>query len=304
MTAPIHPAIDGGAGVVLPLAPMSPVPRVIHRHEIVPDPERWALTEETVPETNPHEDESTRLKLVFHRWGHLTGRTVLVGCNLAVRWDPRHPQYGVDPDVYIVEPPPPEGDEVRSLLLWRAGHVAPLLAVEIVSASHPTKDYVQAPMKYAACGVGELWILDRDLEGPRSTGGPFRIQVWRRVQRDGFACVYAGEGPAWSEAVGGWLRFMPDEKRFALSDDEAGRKRWLTPEEAERAEKERERAAKERERAAKERERAAKERERAAKEAALRVAEEERAEKERERGAREAAERRVRELEALLAGGR
>lgn len=245
MTAPIHPAIDGAGRGVLPSAPMVPAPRVIHRYEIVPDPVRWVLPEGTVPESKPHANESSRFEQYFRRWAELAGRRVLVGRNQGVRWDREHPQYGVDPDVFIVEPPPPEGEELRSLRLWEPGHVAPLLAVEIVSAGHPWKDYVQAPVKYAACGVGELWILDRNLEGPRVSEGPHRIQVWRRRSENEFARVYAGEGPAWSEAVQGWIRFWPEERSFGLSSDKAGRDRWLTNEEAAQREAKAERKARE-----------------------------------------------------------
>ena len=287
MTAPIHPAIDGAARGVLSSAPMVPVSRVIHRSEIVVDPERWVLPEGTVPETKPHANESGRFEQVFRRWADVTERNVLVARNLAVRWDRKRWKIGVDPDVCLIEPPPPEGERVQSLRLWEPGHVPPLLAVEIVSAGHPYKDYHEAPVKYAACNTGELWILDADLVGPRASGGPYRIQVWRKLDDHQFGRVYAGEGPAWSEAVQGWVRYSSEERSFWISSDKAGRKRWLTPEEAERKEKE---AAQRKARA----ERKAKQEERKAREAAQRKAEE-------ERKAREAAEARVRELEARLA---
>lgn len=301
---PTLPAAQRARRAVLPSAPMPPALRVIRRSEVVPDLERWVLTEETVPESSPHDLLSERIRALLLGWAAHAGRAVKIGRNLAVRWDRQHPQFGVDPDVYLVEPPPPEGDAVRSLRLWKKGHMAPRLAVEIVSAQHPTKDYVIAPQKYAVCGVEELWILDPFLEGPRAHGGPFRIQVWRR-QDDGasFALVHAGEGPAWSEVVQGWIHAVrtPAGESFDLSSDEAGAERWLTPEETERAAKERERAAKERERAAKEKERAAKEAARREAARAQREAEAAQREAEAERAAREAAERRIRELEALLA---
>jgi hypothetical protein len=152
-----------------------------------------------------------------------------------------------------------------SLRLWLPGHHAPKLAIEVVSPSHPTKDYIKAPEKYAASGTAELWILDPRLEGPRRTGGPYRIQVWRRLADAAFAQIYAGDGPAWSEAVQGWIHSLPDRAWVALASDEAGLDRWLTGEEAERA----------------------------AREAAQREAQ-------AERGAREACDRRIRELEELL----
>ena len=235
MTVSISPAVDGWAGGVLPSALMVPVPRVIHAHEIAPDPERWVLTEETVPESRRHDRDCERVRGLFLRWAEVVEREVMVSRNLAVRWDEAHPQYGVDPDVCIVEPPPAGADNLPSLRLWEKDHRAPLLAVEIVSENHPTKDYVRAPEKYAVCGVGELWVLDGELVGPRADGGPHRIQVWRRGEGGAFVRVYAGAGPAWSEAVRGWIRYLPGEQTFSLSSDKAGLERWLTPHEADQA---------------------------------------------------------------------
>ncbi|MCC6553437.1 MAG: Uma2 family endonuclease [Polyangiaceae bacterium] len=208
-----------------------------------------------------------------------------------------HPQYGLDPDVYMVEPPPPEGAELMSLLLWQPGHVAPKLAVEIVSPGHPTKDYVIAPEKYAVSGVGELWILDARLEGPSKKGGPYAIQVWRRQEEGLFAQVYAGAGPAWSPAVQGFIQLLQDSAWYALSTDREGAERWLTEKEA----AQRQAQAAQRQAQA----------DRAAREAAQRQAQADRAAREEaeqqvkaaERRAA-AAERRIQELEALLARGR
>lgn len=289
MTAPRIPPTSSAAQrastAVLPSASMPPSLRVIRRSEVVPDLERWVLTEETVPESSPHDLLSERIRDLLLGWAARSQRAVKIGRNLAIRWDRQHPRFGVDPDVYLVEPPPPEGDAVRSLKLWKKGHVAPRLAVEIVSAQHPTKDYVVAPQKYAACGVEELWIIDLLLEGPRAHGGPFRIQIWRRLSDASFAQVHAGEGPARSELLQAWLhaKQTPAGGSFDVSTNAAGAERWLTPEEAERAAKEAARRESAR---------------------AQRKAEAAQREAESERAAREAAERRVRELEALLARAR
>jgi len=300
MNAPLSPATDavaGGVDRVLPYASMSPVLRVIRPHEVVPDLDTWVLTEEHVPESSPHEILSDRLKHLLIGWAELRGRNTKIGRNLAFRWDQERPQFGLDPDVYVVEPPPPEGDKVTSLLLWKPGHSPPLLAVEIVSPGHPGKDYRRAPLMYALSGVREVWILDPGLEGPRDDGGPYRIQIWRSLDPRTFALVEAGEDPAWSEAVQGWLRFVPERASYDLSSDPAGADRWLTKEEA----------AQRRAEAAQRRVEAAQRRvdeERAAREAAQRRAEAAQRSADDERAGREAAQRRVEELEALLARGR
>jgi Uma2 family endonuclease len=196
----------------------------------------------------------------------------MVARNLATRWDEEHPAVGVDPDVCLVEPPPPDRASLTSLRLWEAGHHAPLVAIEVVSPKHPYKDYAVAPEKYAASGTGELWIFDPDLAGPQALGGPHRIQLWVRDEADQFTRVYAGEGPVQSPAVGGWLFAVNEGSRLRLADDPDGRSWWMTGEEAERT----------------------------AKDAALAAKDAARAEAEAERAAKKAALARVAELEAEL----
>jgi hypothetical protein len=87
--------------------------------------------------------------------------------------------------------------------------------------------------------------------------------------------AHFGDEPAFCEFLGAWLQ--PQGRLLQISDDRAGKQRWLSGEEQARVEKERERAEKER---------------------ALAEREQERVDKERERAARESLERRVAELEA------
>ena len=302
MNAPVPPALrdhEPGTGAVLSSVPMSSPPRVVAADQVVSDADPWVLTEETLPESSRHDLITEHLRQVLLAWADRMGRPMKIGRNLAVRWDRERPQRGVDPDLYVVEPPPPEGDDVSSLRLWEPGHVAPRLAIEIVSPTNPKKDYLFAPTKYAACGVGELWILDADLSGPRVEGGPHRLQLWRRLTGGRFERVVAGEGPGWSEAVQGWVCFAGEEAEdrcFQLCADKAGREPWPTRTDLERRAKEAERRAKEAERRAKEAERQAKEAERQAKEAALRQVEV-------ERKAKEAALHELAALKAQLAGG-
>ena len=235
-------------------------------------PEAWVLPEIHVPESRPHDLLLRYLVLLLEAWVARTSLDAIVTRNLAVRWYEDDPRVGIDPDVALVEPAPPDAHQLSSLCLWKPGHAVPRLAIEVVSKNHPYKDYKDIHEKYAASGIGELWVLDPELVGPRSLGGPVPIQQW--VRRDGaLERMHFGEGPFFSEAIDAWLWGDP----VRITDDRAGVHVWLTHEEAERAAKEAERAAKEAERAAKEAERAEKEAERAAKEAAeARIAELER----------------------------
>jgi len=195
----------------------------------------WILSEDKVPESRPHDLVAEQVRGLLVEWARRVGRRVAVCRNIALRWDEGRPAIGVDPDVCVVEPPPPEGDEVHSLLLWQTGHFPPFLAVEIVSQSRVDKDYSQSPEKYAMNGTRELWVFDPKLVGPKERGRRFRIQVWRRDSDDDFRRVYAGDGPVRSEAVQGWLFAVNEGRSLRIADDEQGTSWWMTPEEAERA---------------------------------------------------------------------
>jgi hypothetical protein len=140
--------------------------------------------------------------------------------------------------VCVLDPAPPE-PHLRSLRTWEPGHVAPRLAFEVVSESHPNKDYATIQDRYAALGVPELVVFDPLLAGPAALGGPVLLQVWRRSDTGVLERVYFGDGPAFSEQLQAWLR--PSNVTLEISDSPEGRVPWQTGEE--RAEKERERAA-------------------------------------------------------------
>jgi Uma2 family endonuclease len=213
--------------------------RVALRYEVPRSCPDWTLPQEPVPESQTHDITLDLLKALLLAWVARTGLSAQVARNLAVRWDQEHPNVGVDPDLCVIVPRTPEGDDLESLCSWKPGHGAPRLAIEVVSPRHPHKDYAEVPERYAACGVGELWIFDPHLAGPKAHGGPVRIQLWRRSGETELERLYAGDGPVRSEAVGGWLFGVCEGKRLRIADDEAGTSWWTTAAEAERAEKER-----------------------------------------------------------------
>lgn len=192
-------------------------------------PEAWELPEVPVPESRPHDLTLDYLKALLAAWIARTSRDAIVARNLAVRWLPDHPRVGVDPDLCLIEPAPPDADELTSLCLWRPGHIAPLLAIEVVSRNHPYKDYVDVQDKYAACGIGELWVLDPWLLGPRALGGPAPLQIWRRDPSGAFVRAHHGSGPVFSDAIGSWVRV--ENEHVVVSDDAFGRARWRTQDE-------------------------------------------------------------------------
>ena len=231
--------------------------------------DRWVLEEDdNLPESALHDAIVLLLVQVLLAWKVRESRDAFVGRNIALRWNQAAPRQGVDPDAYVVEPAPPEGEDMTSLCTWKPGCHPPRLAVEVVSEGNADKDYDDGPERYAASGTRELWVFDPLLAGPTSRDGPVTLQIWRRDDMGRFNRVYAGDGPARSDELGAWVVVTDGGRRLRIADDPSGGALWPTEAETERAAKERERAAKEREREAKEREREAKEREREAKEAA------------------------------------
>ncbi|MCA9593489.1 MAG: Uma2 family endonuclease [Myxococcales bacterium] len=219
------------------------------KYRIVPALDAWELPEEPVPESRAHDLLTACVVALLAAWVARTKRDAIVARNFAIRWVRERPKVGVDPDVCLVEPAPPNADQLNSLCLWQPGHVAPRLAVEVVSPSHPYKDYAEIQHKYAACGVAELWVLDPLLLGPRRLGGPVPLQIWMAGDAGGFERVYSGSGPYHSDAVDAWLSFETP-RDLCISDDALGQQRWMTGEAQERALREQEQALREQERAA------------------------------------------------------
>lgn len=208
---------------------------------VVPVPasdDRWVLEEENMPETPLHQRIIDLLVLVFSAWIVRSGRDAMTGSNIALRWNRSKPSTGVDPDVYLVEPAPPKGEAETSLCLWKDGHHAPRVAVEVVSAETAEKDYRDGPARYAASGVRELWVFDPLRLGPTADGGPWVLQVWRRVKGRQFVRVHAGEASAFSRELGAWIVTTESGMRLRVADDAAGAKLWPTADEEQRSAKE------------------------------------------------------------------
>jgi hypothetical protein len=198
----------------------------------------------------PHDAVAHRLKNLLERWVAGLSRPCAVPRNLAIRWLEDFPRIGIDPDVCVLDPPPPEASELSSLCLWKPGHLPPSICFEIVSRNHPHKDYAELQDRYAFVGTRELVVFDPFLAGPRALGGPTLLQLWRRDRTGMLERVHAGIEPAASEVLGAWL--LPTRTLLEIADDRAGSRRWMTGDEVadiKQAEAERERAEKERERA-------------------------------------------------------
>ena len=196
-------------------------------------PDEWEIPEVPVPESVAHYQLVSYLHALLSAWAQREGRNLLVASNLAVRWVEDRPRVGIDPDVLLVDPHPPIGRDDASLRLWEPQMGPPLLAIEVVSQSHPYKDYRDIPERYAAMGVQELWVLDPGRFGPSRLGGPHLIQ--RFVREDDATLVrrYAGEGPCHSSVVDAWV-CSGAEPGITVCADAASERPWLTGEEAER----------------------------------------------------------------------
>lgn len=215
-------------------------------YEVTSRRKGWELEEGIVPESVMHDHAVDVLRDVLVEWASRVGGTQVVR-NLAIRWDEAHPRVGVDPDVAVLRPPPPldDDDDVKSVRTWLPGHLPPILAIEVVSDSHPYKDYVIAPDKYAASGTSELWVFDPKLAGPSSHGGPFPLQIWERDESSVLHRTYAGDGPARSRLLDAYVLVVGRGDELRIADDLSGRSLWPTAEEGERSAKEAALAAKE-----------------------------------------------------------
>jgi Uma2 family endonuclease len=261
---------------------MQPLAVVSVRYPVQPNPDAWVIPEGPVPESTAHQAAVYRIYSLLAAWaGRLNGqRSLRIGQELAVRWLPEHPRTGIDPDVCVLEPAPPDFDDLSSLRLWEPNRAPPRLAIEVVSASHPYKDYSSIQERYAAMGVEELLIFDPLLVGPRSLGGPVALQLWRRDAGLTFERTHFSSQPVYSLVLDAWC--IAEGRSLQLAFDRQGQTRWLTDSERlieQQAEAERSRMEAERARA---------------------EAEQSRMDAERERLAREEVERRLTELQKLV----
>jgi Uma2 family endonuclease len=206
----------------------------------------WVLEDGVTMSEGKVQDEASETMVdVLKTHAVLGGLDWAVERNRALRWNAMVPQYGVDPDVMLVEPSPPPEKNLKGVKTWLPGHHPPRVAFEVVSEETAEEDYLRKPEKYALSGTHELWIFDPLLAGPRGGHGPHRLQVYRRLPSGALSRVYAGEGPAHSAELGAWLVLTDGGRKLRLADDPEGKRLWPTAAEAERAQKERERAEKE-----------------------------------------------------------
>ena len=247
-----HPAKPRNSGCVSPIGGSVPVlcsksmtqsleREVTVRYRIPGFSERWTIPEGTVPETAWHYERAEQLRTRAARGLERAGRLAIVYRNLAIRVREDRPQIGFDPDICVVEPPPPEAHAIESLKLWLPEHHPPRLVVELVSQSHPTKDYVEVPDACAAIGVEELVLFDPTRAGPRAHGGGSLVQIWRRGPDGGFERVSASDASTFSIVLGAWLIPNAARRELLIADDPSGLGLWPTSEElaqTERAEKE------------------------------------------------------------------
>jgi hypothetical protein len=210
---------------------MQPQTVVSVRYPVRPRLEAWVLPEGKVPEATAHQMAVYRIYGLLLAWSQRIRpeRSLRIAADLAIRWIPEHPRTGADPDVCVIEPAPPDFDDLRSLRVWEPDRVAPRLAIEVVSASLPHKDYGTIQERYAALGVEELIVFDPLLHGPKSLGGPVPLQLWKRDATQAFARLSFGFEPVHSEVVGAW--FIADGRDLNISSDREGSQRWLTDQE-------------------------------------------------------------------------
>jgi Uma2 family endonuclease len=205
---------------------------VVVRHRVAGFSERWILPEGHVPEAPWHDEAAELFRQIIRAFIARTGRNAAVYRSVAIRVQSERPTLGFDPDVCIVEPPPPGSPDIDSIRLWEPGHSVPRFALEVVSKNHPYKDYIESPDKCAAAGVGELVVFDPKRSGPKVLGRSPLLSQWLRAPDGSFERVFAADGPAYSPHLTAWLTPVQDGQRLRIADDSDGQRLWPTPEEA------------------------------------------------------------------------
>lgn len=179
-----------------------------------------------MPESTAHDAALNRIQSMLVAWATRVGNGARIARNLAIRWLPEYPRTGLDPDVCVLVPGPADFDDLSSYKLWEPGRKPPPLAIEVVSATHPYKDYRTVHEGYAAMGVLELLVFDPQLFGPKAFGGPVALQLWRRDPAGAFERAHFDNQPVYSNVLEAWLG--ADGRDLVISSDRAGQQRWLT----------------------------------------------------------------------------
>jgi hypothetical protein len=98
-----------------------------------------------LPTSYLHDEIVTLRRAILAAWSARVHPDTRVTRELAVRWDPEHPTYGVDPDGAVSVRARPDPESLQ--------HTAPVFAIEVVNQTEARKDYSIAPDTYAACGA-------------------------------------------------------------------------------------------------------------------------------------------------------
>jgi hypothetical protein len=179
-----------------------------------------------VPESTAHDAALNHIYSLLVAWAVRSANGARIARNLAFRWLPEHPKTGLDPDISVLLPGPPDFDDLTSIRLWEPGRTPPPFAVEVVSGSHPYKDYARVHEGYAAMGVAELLVFDPMLFGPKAFGGPVSLQLWQRDVSGAFERVHFGNDPVYSKVLDAWV--SAEGRHILISEDRAGTRRWPT----------------------------------------------------------------------------
>jgi hypothetical protein len=214
---------------------MLPQPATVSiRYPVLPSSiDTWVIPEGNVPESILHDAVAEELRLVLQFWASRRRPSARVARNFAIRFYEQDRTKGIDPDVCVLDPAPDNLDELRSLCLWKPGHEPPTLCFEVVSLNHPNKEYTTIQDRYAVMRCKELVVFDPILAGPKSTGGPVLLQLWRRDEAGTLSRVHFGNHAVYSEVLEAWL--VPGPERLVISDD--GKGNWPWPTEAEHAQR-------------------------------------------------------------------
>jgi hypothetical protein len=213
---------------------MSIVVGVSHRTARAVDPTVYPV-EEKVGEDTLQRSIMELLRPLIERWFRHRGVQAFVGADQFIYYRPHTPTERVSPDIYVL-PGVPQGTHISVWKTWERG-IVPSFGLEIVSRDWE-KDYVEAPERYGAAGIGELVVFD-----PAPARHPERVawQHFRRVRNRPLTRVEVSRGDRIRvAALGCYLRAVGQGEalRLRVGTGARGDELFPTGEEAERAEKE------------------------------------------------------------------
>jgi len=172
----------------------SPVPTISVRYPVPLVQDAWCSRKDPCPSPRLTDAAVQRLKLLLDAWVYeRDDRRASRGISRSVGQKSRPPSASIR---RVRDRAGAGGRAPAQVSGLAAEHAVPRLCFEIVSETHPYKDYAGIQDRYAAMARSSSWCFDPLLAGPPKLGGPVLFQVWRRdASGASNGCISAARPP-------------------------------------------------------------------------------------------------------------